>query len=141
MRRVSAIVLCVLLLGVVALGDWGPDTILPSVGASQENAANLDERATRLRKRLGSFCKNFDFFFRHSFAGGLMRPVRCSRAGRERTVVIVYAFSDRETKDAWLAEWGGIAKQRGDPVIKGRRWSAEVLVRKYAKRIRRRLTN
>jgi hypothetical protein len=142
MRRLSAIILCVLLLALAAVGDWGPGNISRSADAAKAGgSSNIDERATRLRVKLGSFCRNFDFFYRHSFASGKMRPVRCSRANAERTVVLVYAFSDRDTRDAWLDEWGRIAKQRNAPVIKGRRWAAEVLVRKHAKRIRRRLTH
>lgn len=141
MHRVRAVVMCVLLVGLLALGDWGRDTKMPAAAASQgSDAETLDERATRLRKRLGRFCRDFDFFYRHNFAGGQMRPVRCSRAGRERTIVVVYAFSSRVTRDAWLNEWGGIAKQRGAPVIEGRRWTAEVLVRTFTKRIHRRLS-
>jgi hypothetical protein len=142
MRKLDAVILCFLLFGLVALGDWGQGGILPPARASQGGEAeNVDDRAIRLVERLGRFCKNYDFYYRHSFARGRMRPVRCSRAGHERTVVLVYAFSDRDTRDRWLGEWGGIAKERGAPVIKGRRWAAEVLVRKFAKEIRRRLNH
>lgn len=136
MRRFVGVVTCALLIGGVLLQPIGS---VASDGGAVAAQAELDERATRLRQRLGPFCKDFDFFYRHSFAQGQMRPVRCSRSGRERTVLLAYAFSDRATRNAWLSEWGRIAEERGTPVIKGRRFTVEVLVKHYRDEVRDRL--
>lgn len=129
-RTISAIACAALIAGAM---------LQPSGSVASSGKADLDQRATRLRQRLGPYCKNFDFYFRHSFAHGEMRPVRCSRFGRERTVVLAYAFSNRDTRDAWLSEWGDIAKERGTPVMKGRRFAVEVLVKRYRDEIRAQL--
>lgn len=136
MRRIIGVITCAFLIGGVLLQPIGS---VASDDGAVPGQAELDERATRLRQRLGSFCKNFDFYYRHSFAHGQMRPVRCSRSGRNRTVVLAYAFSDRDTRNAWLSEWGHIAEERGTPVIKGWRFTVEVLVKHYKGEVRAQL--
>ena len=125
---------------VVASGAVGWQMVAGAAAAAQEEGGpTVDERATRLRERLGGLCRNFDFFHKHEFANGVMRPVRCSRVGREKTVLVLYAFSDRRTKKGWLHQWGSLADQRGAVVVRGKRWTVEVLVRKRADEVRERL--
>jgi hypothetical protein len=112
---------------------------LPPAAAQEDQDSKVDARATRLVDRLGPFCGNFDFFYRHGFAGGQMRPVRCSRSGREKTILVVHSFSDRRTKKAWLAEWAQVEEQQGAVVIRGRKWTVEVLVHSAAPEVRKRL--
>jgi hypothetical protein len=138
MKRTTLIVLLCLVM-LAPLGPYSDPARIAKAGGS--SAQSLDERATALRERLGRFCRNFDFYFRHSFGNGEMRPVRCSRAGREKTVLVAYVFSNRRTKDAWVSEWGTLAKQRNEPVFKGRRWTVEVLQHRWAEEIRAALSD
>ncbi|MDQ4026375.1 MAG: hypothetical protein M3217_12950 [Actinomycetota bacterium] len=138
MRRTAMVLAIVLAVGVSGVQQWSGGAGTRAV-AQEGSAADVDERATRLREKLGGLCRNFDFFFKHEFGNGLMRPVRCSRAGRERTILVIYAFSDRRTKKNWLVEWGALAEQRGEVVVRGKRWTVEVLVRRWAREVRERL--
>ena len=127
--RLIAVLSCTLLV----VGFAAPWTRLDF---AQAQASTLDDRATRLRKDLGPFCVNFDFYFKHSFGNGEMRPVRCSRRSSDSTVVVAYAFSSRSIRDSWLNEWGSLATQRGEPIVKGRRWVVEVLQPRWEEEIR-----
>jgi hypothetical protein len=126
-------------LGLAAFGfdQWsaGPTPAL----AQEEGDVTVDDRATRLRKRLGRLCRSFGFLYRHEFANGEMRPFRCSRASSDKTILVGYAFSDRRTKQAWLGEWGVLGRERGAVIVRGKRWTVEVLVRRYAREVRRRV--
>lgn len=135
-RLIIGVLVGVSLLGSVALGTQ-------EVGRAGTSGAQatLDERATRVRQDLGRFCSSFDFFFKHSFSDGEMRPVRCSRRTSQATVVVAYAFTSRSLRDAWLNEWGNLASQRGEPVIKGRRWVVEVLQPRWEDEIRAELAD
>lgn len=124
-------------LGAISLGQLPGGAAPAAVQGGRDPA--VDERATRIRERLGGLCGNFDFFFRHEFANGEMRPVRCSRTGREKTLLVLHSFSDRRTKQAWLAEWGQIGKQRGGILIRGKRWTVEVLLTRWEDEVRARL--
>ena len=140
MRRMVIVLACfAMVLGTTALHPRSGSGGLPLASAQEEEEVTVDSRASRLVDRLGRFCGSYDFYFRHFFAKGEMRPVRCSRGGREKTALLVYSFSDRRTKKAWLVEWGGLADQRGSIVIRGKRWTVEVLIRKWAPDIRKRL--
>lgn len=110
-------------------------------GSAEAGTATLDDRATKLRRDLGPFCRSFDFYFKHSFSDGEMRPVRCSRGGKEKTVLVAVVFTSRSLRDSWITEWGALAKQRGEPVIKGRRWVVEVLQPKWESDVRAELND
>ena len=135
--------LAFMLVSAISLAAWGTSASgnrsagAPVSGEREE----VDDRAQRLIKDLGRFCKNYDFYYRHSFGSGSMRPVRCSRAGREATVVVAYAFSDRDTKQSWQIEWGSLAKQRKERVFRGSRWTVEVLLKKWTQEVGRELSD
>ena len=93
-RAIACFLVATALFGIVALGS--DDAGLAETGAGQ----SLDDRATRVRRDLGRFCTSFDFFFKHAFSDGEMRPVRCSRGARETTVAVAYAFTSRSLRDA-----------------------------------------
>ena len=135
-RLMIGVLVGVTLLGTVALGAERVGRA--GTGAGQ---ATLDDRATRVRRDLGRFCSSFDFFFKHAFSDGEMRPVRCSRRTSEATVAVAYAFTSRSLRDDWLNEWGTLASQRGVPVIKGRRWVVEVLRPRWEEEIRAELAD
>ncbi|HEV2756860.1 MAG TPA: hypothetical protein VG318_13920 [Actinomycetota bacterium] len=138
MRR-TAMALALLM----AVGAVGLQQVVggqPTAVAQEEGAgAEVDERARRVQERLGRLCGNYDFFFKHEFGKGLMRPVRCSRTGRAKTILVIYGFSGRRTKQNWLTEWGAIAEQRGAVVVRGKQWAVEVVVRRWADEVRERL--
>lgn len=131
----------VVVVGALTFGAWGTLTSDPVANAGGAAGRSLDDRATTLREDLGRFCESFDFYFKHSFGSGEMRPVRCSRRGREKTVVVAYVFSNRDTKSAWVNEWGTLAEQRGEPVFKGRRWIVEVLQPRWAQEVKAELND
>ena len=127
----ASVVGCLVLLSATALGLDGSGRAQAGGGTS-----TLDERATRLRRDLGPFCRDFDFYFKHAFSNGEMRPVRCSRRGKEKTVVMALAFTSRSLRDSWINEWGTLAQQRDEPVIKGRRWVVEILQPRWESEVR-----
>lgn len=89
-----------------------------------------------MRRYLGPFCRTFDFYFKHRFSDGEMRPIRCSRRGKEKTVLVAVVFTSRSLRDSWITEWGALAEQRGEPVIRGPRWVVEILQPKWKAEVR-----
>lgn len=127
----ASLIGCVVVLSATAFALDGSGGTSAGAGA-----ATLDDRATRLRRDLGPFCRNFDFYFKHAFSDGEMRPVRCSRSGKNKTVLVAVVFTSKSLRDSWIVEWGSLAKQRGEPVVKGRRWVVEILQPKWESEVR-----
>ena len=139
MRRLAMLIAVGVAVSAIGLGYLPGARVAPAAAGQEEQDARVDERASRLVVRLKNLCGSGDFWFRHEFANGQMRPVRCSRANHERTVLIVYSFSDRHTRRGWLNEWGSLADQRDSVLVRGKRWIVEVLVRRWAREVRERL--
>ena len=99
--------------------------------ARLENIASRQERAEAsarsLVESLGRLCTSFDFYFKHDMARGAFRPVRCSPARTDRTVLFAYGFDTRRTQQAWIDEWGELADERGATLVDKGRWAVEVL--------------
>lgn len=96
---------------------------LERIEASQQRA---EAAARSLVDALGSFCAGFDFYYKHDMANGAFRPVRCSSAGSDETVLVAYGFDSTRTQSAWVGEWGGLADQRGVTLVEKGRWAVEV---------------
>jgi hypothetical protein len=69
--------------------------------------------------------------FEYSF-----RPVRCSLAGVERTVLFAYGFDTTATQAAWVGEWGNLSDQRGAMLVESGTWAVEVLDPDIAREVR-----
>jgi len=106
---------------------------LQRIEASQKRA---EAAARSLVDALGSFCAGFDFYYKHDMANGAFRPVRCSSAGRDETVLVSYGFDSTRTQRAWVGEWGGLADQRGVTLIEKGRWAVEVIDSRIVEDIR-----
>jgi hypothetical protein len=83
--------------------------------------------ARSLIDSLGSLCTSFDFYFKHDMARGAFRPVRCSPAGTDRTVLLAYGFDTRRTQQAWVGEWGHLIDDRGGALVENGTWVVQVL--------------
>lgn len=139
MRRLAMLVAVGMAVSGIGLGYPSGGDASPAVAAQDEEDSAVDERASRLVVRLRNLCGSGDFWFSHEFANGQMRPVRCSRSGHRRTVLIVYSFSDRHARRGWLNEWGSLADERDAVLVRGKRWVVEVLVPRWAREVRKRL--
>jgi hypothetical protein len=97
---------------------------LSSIAERQQDA---EVSARSLVESLGSLCTSFDFYFKHDMARGAFRPVRCSPARTNRTVLLAYGFDKRRTQEAWVNEWGGLSQDRGTALVEDGTWAVEVL--------------
>jgi hypothetical protein len=137
-----------LILAVVALVGWrttsqrlaeGEARLRRTEGQLQriaERQEDAEASARSLVDALGRLCANFDFFFKHDMARGSFRPVRCSLAGVERTVLFAYGFDTTATQAAWVGEWGNLSDQRGAMLVESGTWAVEVLDPDIAREVR-----
>ena len=94
----AALATVILIAGLFAGWQIGKQSS-PEAGAKLERVEARREAAEAAARtlvgELGRLCANFDFFFKHDMANGAFRPVRCSRSGRDETVLFAYGFDTR----------------------------------------------
>ena len=131
---------------------WGDESRLvsPAEGTSATPPPDVDGDALGLIADLGPFCRGYDFYFKSEIEGEPFRPVQCGmdsvlRHGPAPTAspspgvepprypvvmvrgptLVLYAFSDTESRDAWtenhVPPWGGR--------LAGSRWVVDVMDR------------
>jgi hypothetical protein len=110
-----------------SLGRQGESADADKLRRVEARLAEADENARELVEALGPLCGNFDFWFKHDMARGAFRPVRCSKRGEDKTVVLAYGFDTERTREAWASEWGGLTDRRGATLVTKGRWATEVL--------------
>jgi hypothetical protein len=138
---VPLIVVAALTFGVAGVVAWqvereNRERAEASLERIEPSQLRAEAAARSLVDGLGSFCANFDFYYKHDMANGAFRPVRCSSAGRDETVLVAYGFDSTRTQSAWVGEWGGQADQRGVTLVERGRWAVEVIDSRIVQDIR-----
>ena len=94
---------------------------------TETRRTDAENEARALVTALGRYCSGFDFYFKHDMARGAFRPVRCSSAASERTVLYAYGFDSPRTQQAWVGEWGRRANEGRMTLVEDGTWAVEVV--------------
>jgi hypothetical protein len=118
------VLLLAVILGLALFSSEGSDDVTPGI----------DVRATELRSRLGPLCNNFDFQTKERTDTGMVRPVNCQAQGSEEVQLVLFVFSDTDTRDEWLAGPTGEAA-----TLTGRDWAVVTSETTILEEVRQRL--
>ena len=97
------------------------------VEQTETRRTDAENEARTLVTALGRYCSGFDFYYKHDMARGVFRPVRCSSAASERTVLYANGFDTPRTQEAWVSEWGQRADEVRMTLVEDGTWAIEVV--------------